>query len=159
MMSKMGFNERWIKLIMGCVSTVTYQIKVNGEYTTRIHPQRGLRQGDPLLPYLFILCAEGLSAMLQKAEAEEKIKGFCICGGASRVNHLFFADDSLILMQSRYNDAFELRRILSIYERVSGQVINKDKSSILFSPNSGTQVKGQIRGILGISQEAKMRNT
>jgi hypothetical protein len=44
---------------------------------------------------------------------------------------------------------------LSIYERVSGQVINKDKSSILFSPNSGTQVKGQIRGILGISQEAK----
>jgi hypothetical protein len=93
--------------------------------------------------------------MLQKAEAEEKAKGFCICRGAPRVNHLFFADDSLILMQSRYSDAFELRLILSTYERVFGQVINKDKSSILFSPNSGTQVKGQIRGILGITQEAK----
>ena len=47
-MTKMGFDERWIGLIMGCVTTVTYQIKVNREYTTRIHPQHGLRQGDPL---------------------------------------------------------------------------------------------------------------
>jgi hypothetical protein len=85
---------------MKCVTTINYQIKVNGEYTTRIYPQRGLRQGDPLSPYLFILCAEGLSAMLQKAEENGKLKGLKVCRGAPSVNHLFFADDSLILMQA-----------------------------------------------------------
>ena len=146
---------QWTKLIMKCVTTVSYQIKVNGEYTERIHPQRGLRQGDPLSPYLFIMCAEGLSAMLQKAEMEEKIKGIKICRSAPRVNHLFFADDSLILMRASQSDANELRRILNVYERASGQVINRSKSSILFSPNSDHQVKLQVRSILSIDQEAR----
>jgi len=101
------------------------------------------------------MCAEGLSAMLQKAEMEEKIKGIKICCSAPRVNHLFFADDSLILMRASQSDANELRRILNVYERASGQVINRNKSSILFSPNSDHQVKLQVRNILSIDQEAR----
>lgn len=88
-MSKIGFNERWIRLIMGCVTTVTYRIKVNGKYTRKIDPQHGLKQGDPLSPYQFILYGEGLSAMLKRAEPKDKIKGLRICRGAPRVNHLF----------------------------------------------------------------------
>ena len=90
MMQKLGFQEKWIDLIMKCVTTVSYRIKVNGEYTNRFFPQRGLRQGDPLSPYLFILCAEGLSALLQQAESDGKIEGIKIRREASRVNHLFF---------------------------------------------------------------------
>lgn len=136
MLIRMGFDIRWVRLIMNCVTSVTYKIKVNGEYTPQILLQRGLRQGDPLSPYLFILCAEGLSAMLQKAEKEGKIEGIKICREAPRVNHLFFADDSLILMRARAVDAAVLKHILQVYEDASGQVINRDKSSIFFSPNT-----------------------
>lgn len=153
MMVKLGFNLRWVELIMKCVSTVSYKIKVNGEYTDTIIPQRGLRQGDPLSPYLFILCAEGLSGLLQKAENEGKIVGIKVSRGAPSVNHLFFADDSLILMKANNGSAAELKRILDVYGRVSGQMINKKKSSIMFSPNTASQVKAQMRSTLSIIQE------
>ena len=154
MMQKLGFQEKWIDLIMKCVTTVSYCIKVNGEYTDRFFPQRGLRHGDPLSPYLFILCAEGLSALLQQAESDGKIEGIKIRREAPRVNHLFFADDSLILMKARCSGAQALKQIMCKYELASGQVINKDKSSILFSPNTGDHAKQQMRLILSINQEA-----
>lgn len=136
---------------MKCVSTVTYRIKVNDSYTHHIVPQRGLKWGDPLLPYLFIMCAEGFSALLQKAESQGKLEGIKICRQAPRVNHLLFADDLLILIRVWASDAQELGKILEIYERASGQVINKDKSSIMFSPNTNQQVRDQMRSILSIS--------
>lgn len=153
MMIKMGFRQQWADLVMRCVSTVNYRIKVNGEYTDTIISQRGLRQGDPLSPYLFIICAEGLSAMLKKAESDGKIVGIKVCRTAPSVNHLFFADDSVILMRARNEEAAELKRVLGVYERVSGQVINKEKSSILFSPNTARTVREQMKATLSISQE------
>jgi hypothetical protein len=70
MMQKMGFNAAFVQLIMKCVSTVSYRFWVNGELTSMVLPGRGLRQGDPISHYLFLLCAEGFSAMLNKAKAE-----------------------------------------------------------------------------------------
>jgi len=92
--------------------------------------------------------------MLQKAENEGKMEGIKICRGAPKVNHLFFADDSLILMKARASDALELRRILEVYEKASGQVINREKSSLMFSPNSGQYDRGLMRSNLSITVEA-----
>ena len=64
-MRQLGFHERWISLVMSCVTTVSFQVKVNGELLPVFSPSRGFRQGDPISPYLFLLCGEGLSCMLQ----------------------------------------------------------------------------------------------
>ena len=68
MMKRMGFHEKWISLMMMCVITLSYSILINGEPKGKIILSRGLRQGDLISPYLFLLCAEGLSAMLRKEE-------------------------------------------------------------------------------------------
>ena len=60
----------------------------------------GLRQGDPLSPYLFLLVAEGLSSMLRGAETRGELEGVKVCQGAPVISHLFFTDDSLILMHA-----------------------------------------------------------
>ncbi|KAK1678512.1 hypothetical protein QYE76_039360 [Lolium multiflorum] len=79
MMMKMGFNHSWVDVVMRCVTTVTYRIKVNGQATEQFTPTRGLRQGDPLSPYLFVICAEGLIALLKQAERQGRLCGLKIC--------------------------------------------------------------------------------
>lgn len=92
-MRYMGFTEDWINLIMMCVSTVRYQVVVNGDVSDVIIPTRGLRQGDPLSPYLFILCAEGLSYLLAWCVQNKSLSTCSVVRGAPGISHLFFADD------------------------------------------------------------------
>jgi hypothetical protein len=86
---------------------------------------------------------------------KRKIEGIRVSSSAPRINHLFFADDSLILMKATRAAARVLKNILNIYELASGQMINKDKSSILFSPNTSSTTRQQIKAIMSINQEAK----
>lgn len=81
-MRKMGFHERWISLAMMCVKTVSFSVLINGEPRGKIIPTRGLRQGDPISLYLFLLCVEGLSAILRDEMKMGKIKGVLVCRGA-----------------------------------------------------------------------------
>ncbi|GLT98739.1 hypothetical protein SLE2022_162270 [Rubroshorea leprosula] len=86
-MRTLGFTEDWIRLIMNCVSSVTYKVLLNGLEAGRVTLTRGLRQGDPLSPYLFILCAEGLTSMLKEAEWRRLLHGVRICGQAPKISH------------------------------------------------------------------------
>ena len=75
---------------MVCVKTVTYSILVNGEPKGLIQPSRGLRQGDPLSPFLFLLCTEGLHGLINKATTNGDINGFRLCKRGPKLTHLFF---------------------------------------------------------------------
>lgn len=119
-MRRIGFDDRWVNLIMECVTSVRYSIKVNGALSRVFTPERGLRQGDPLSPYLFLLCAEGFSTLLNKAEAEGLIAGVKICHNAPSVSHLLFADDSLISIRANREDAGHLQNVLDLYEQCPG---------------------------------------
>jgi hypothetical protein len=63
-MRRLGFDEQWVFLVMMCVRTIKYSVIINGQAYCEIFPNRGLRQADLLSPYVFILCAEGLSSAL-----------------------------------------------------------------------------------------------
>ncbi|XP_035546173.1 secreted RxLR effector protein 78-like [Juglans regia] len=80
MMRRLGFGERWIGLIMQCLNSISYSILLNGEPGRVIKPTRGIRQGDLISPYLFILCAEGLSSLINMAERSKKIRGVVVAG-------------------------------------------------------------------------------
>jgi len=132
-MLKMGFTSRWVQWMMLCVETVDYTILVNGMQVGPIVPSRGLRQGDPLSPYLFILCAEGLSALIQDAEGRSDISGTRICNGAPIVSHLLFADDCFLFFKAQESEAMHMKNILATYEAASGQLINLEKSEMFCS--------------------------
>ena len=131
---------------------VRYQVKVNGEVSETFLPQRGLRQGDPLSPYLFLLCAEAFSALLKKGERDGAIAGVRICHRAPSISHLLFADDSLILIHATEGDSRELQAILQLYENCSGQMINKLKSAVLFSRNTNPQGKQIVCNTLQVNK-------
>lgn len=75
MMLGLGFDPRWVRLIMMCVTSVKYNILIEGSITNQIIPTRGIRQDDPLYPILFIICAEGLSVILYDAENKRDLHG------------------------------------------------------------------------------------
>ena len=153
MMAKLGFHYKWRNWIMECLRTVTYSFSINGEVKEYVTPGRGIRQGDPLSPYLFLLCSEGFSNLLRRAAESKKMSGMRICRRGPSITHLFFADDSLIFCKANQQQATELMRVLQVYAIGSGQLINLDKSSILFSKNVSPVVKQEICQIMGNMQQ------
>ncbi|KAL0006736.1 hypothetical protein SO802_008238 [Lithocarpus litseifolius] len=148
-MKKMGFHKKWIVLMMMCVSTVSYSVLINGEPKGKIVPSRGLRQGDPISPYLFLLCTEGLLAMLKKEEKEGHIKGVAVSRGAPSVSHLLFTDDCILFCKASVLECDRVLKVLKDYERVSGQKLNKEKTSLYFSKNTDRGVQEQVKQKFG----------
>ena len=119
-MRKMGFNERWIKIVVECMKTVSYSILVNGEPYGMIHPTRRIRQGDPLSPFLFLLCTKGLNGLIKNAKIHGDIHSFSLCRKGLKLTHLLFTDDSLLFCRATIEECEKvLLAILNMYEEAS----------------------------------------
>ena len=158
-MEKLGFSSRWVNLVMKCITSVSYSVIINGVACGNIVPTRGLRQGDPLSPTLFLICTEGLSALINEATRNQRLTGISICRGSPSVTHLLFADDSILFCKASAGECRELKVLLQKYEDASGQKINIDKSSIFFSPNTALEVREEIFATLGPMQDSRHSNT
>ena len=153
---KFGFDHHWVGLIMKCISSVSYQVLINGEAKGHIMPSRGLRQGDPLSPFLFILCTEVLISHIKHAESSKAITGIKIARENPPISHLLFADDSLFFCRADQPQCEELMRIIDVYGKASGQQLNKSKSSVLFGSKVVASSKQGLKRSLGITREGGM---
>lgn len=91
----MGFDRKWIDWLMSCIRSVSYTVLMNGDSFGHITPERGIRQGDPLSPFLFNLCAEALVHVMNRAEQNGLLTGMKLTRNCPSIQHLLFADDSL----------------------------------------------------------------
>lgn len=148
MLLVLGFDPHWVNLIMAYVTTVTYKIKFNGTVGTSFAPHRGIRQGDPISPYLFILAAEGLTALINDAVQHNTMSGAQLSRNGPTLSHLMFADDTMIVSKANEANAYEVKRILHSYSMASGQCINVTKSEVLFSKAVANRDRQRISSIL-----------
>lgn len=138
---RMGFDSHVVHLFMNCLNSVKYFIAHAGRNFGLIVPERGLRQGDHLSSYLFLICMEGLSSLLQDFERKRLITGIKVARTAPSISHMFFADDTYIFCKANMEYVDHILSVLNIFETASGQKINNGKSSIFSSKNVPDSLK------------------
>ncbi|XP_060965296.1 uncharacterized protein LOC133034262 [Cannabis sativa] len=151
-LSQIGLSQPLTKWIRACILTKEIKLLINGSIEGRIKPERGLRQGDPLSPTLFITAAETLSRLIFQKEKSGEIRGFKMGRNDTAVTHLMFAEDIILFGQATLKEAKAFKECLSTYCLWSGQSINFQKSSIHFSRGF---CRGKVRTIsqyLGMKQ-------
>lgn len=152
-LTRLRFHETFITWLMECVSSVSYSFLINGGLQGRVQPSRGLRQDDPLSPYLFILCMEVLSGLYDNALRDGTMPGVKVGRHCPPINHLLFTDDTMFFGKSNATSCETLLAIINKYESVSGQRINKVKSAVTFSSKTNAEAKARVKCKLEINNE------
>lgn len=135
-MVKLGFGRRWINWVLNCVCSASMSILLNGTPLKPFKMEKGLRQGDPLSPYLFILVTEALVCLLNKANSLHLIEPLLIGKDKVRLNLLQFADDTLFFVPNNPVYIMNYFRVLDIFPVMSGLSLNYSKSTFI-TWNSG----------------------
>ena len=106
----------------------------------------------PSIPFLFLLCSEGLHGLITKATRAKEINSFSLCKRGSKLTHIFFADDSLLFYKANPQECGNVLKILSDYEVVSGQKINREKRSLFFSKSTNDDIRQEIKRVTGVQE-------
>ncbi|KAK7334866.1 hypothetical protein VNO80_26632 [Phaseolus coccineus] len=130
MLNRLGFHSKWIMWVRGCLETSSVSVLVNGSPTEEFRPSRGLRQGDPLAPFLFLMVAEGLAGLVRQALKKKLLTGLKVGRNEIECSVLQFADDTLLMCEDSYSNVITIKAILRCYELASGLKINFNKSKL-----------------------------
>ncbi|WRX14697.1 Reverse transcriptase domain - like 10 [Theobroma cacao] len=130
MMKQFGFNDRWISLIKACISNCWFSLLINGSLIGYFKSERGLRQGDSISPFLFILAADYLSRGINQLFSRHKSLHY-LSGCFMPISHLAFADDIIIFTNGCRPALQKILVFLQEYEKVSGQQVNHQKSCFI----------------------------
>nr|XP_048336943.1 uncharacterized protein LOC107411956 [Ziziphus jujuba var. spinosa] len=154
-LSKLGFSHKINGLILRCISTESVELLLNGSVCGKVNMERGIRQGDPLSPFLFIIYSELLSRMLQKLEREGKIHGVKIGRTNPAISHLLFTDDILLFCRADLREMRELQKCIDQYCCWTGQRVNLAKSGCFFSKNTHSRIKVGIKKLFRMNELPK----
>lgn len=148
MLGKAHLPQKLINIIMKCQMIREMEVMWNGSRSGRFKPTRGIRQGDPLSPYLFVFCMEYLSHLIQDEVNCGNWKPITV--GGVKLSHLFFADDLILFAEASSDQALVIKRCLDKFCSDSGEKVNYNKSSILFARSVASSVKTEVSGNLAI---------
>lgn len=132
----MGFHNVFVQWIFSCLATASYTFNVNEKSLGYVIPSRGIRQGDPISLYLFLICSEGFSNLIKQSMGKADLLGLKISRNGPSITHLLFADDSLLFCKADTKHIQCLKQILQKFEVSSGQKVNLEKSFVFFSKNT-----------------------
>lgn len=145
LLTHLGFEIAFIRWIMSYISSVSFFVLINGAASPFFHVERGLRQGCPLSPLLFMLVAEDLSRAIKEAKSQGKFKGVQLAQNLF-LTHLLFVDDVLIFCSGSRGDLRAIQDIMDLFSKATRMEINAEKSTLtthLLRP-------GEVEEIIGI---------
>lgn len=135
LMEVLGFGQKWVSWIRACLSSTRMSVLINGAPTKEFSPHKGVRQGDPLAPYLFIMVAELLSRLLSKAREAGWIEGIQVSSDSEAMTHLQYADDTVLIIQNNEKSIRGVKQVLQLFQAISGLKVNFNKSMIFHPSN------------------------
>jgi len=127
-----GFDQNWIRWVMALVTSASFSILLNGSPSKSFHPSRGLRQGDPLSPFLFILMMEGLGKAITSAKREGTIQGLKLTQEGNMLTHQQFVDDTMLQGIPTVKESKAYKQILQDFALAAGTEVSLSKFKVFF---------------------------
>lgn len=151
-LARKGLHGHFINLVHACISSPTFSVLINGQPFAKFRSERGIRQGCPLSPYLFVMPINELSIALQEAMSNSSLKGIVLGQNCPPIHSLLFADDLLICGQANMHEASIMSDVLHSFCTQSGQTPNWSKSGIIFSKHVHPTTAATIKSIFPVPE-------